>query len=146
MARGRARHVPVNRVTHGDSRSFTGLPAVHLTCAAAGPAVAATSFASRGSGVRVPQLHPGQAHIAILKWRSRQANTARKYSSHRVKLIEAGGLDPAATRQVRAPARKPGRTSNTGKRGAAPVDLVAYQAWLCPPGSACVRGWALRRR
>jgi hypothetical protein len=45
----RARHVPVSRVTHGDSRSITEQPALRLTCATAGPSVAATSFASRGS-------------------------------------------------------------------------------------------------
>jgi hypothetical protein len=46
---GRARHVPVSRATHGDSRSVTEQPAVLLSCAAAGPPVAVTSFASRGS-------------------------------------------------------------------------------------------------
>jgi hypothetical protein len=51
---GRARRVPVSRVAYGDSRTLTGQPTVHLTCAAAGPPVAATTFASRGSGVRVP--------------------------------------------------------------------------------------------
>jgi hypothetical protein len=54
---GHARNVPVRRVTHGDSRSFTEQPAALLTCLAAGSRVAVTSFASRGSGVRVPQLH-----------------------------------------------------------------------------------------
>src|SRR2546421_1770870 len=57
---GRARRVPVNRVTHGDSRSFiTEQPALSLTCAAAGPAGAATSFASRGR-VRVLPAPPGK--------------------------------------------------------------------------------------
>ena len=41
---GRARHVPVRRVTHGDSRSVTGQPVWLLTGAAAGPPVAATSL------------------------------------------------------------------------------------------------------
>jgi len=46
----RARRVPVRRATHGDSRSsHHGQPAALLTCAAAGPASASTSFASRGS-------------------------------------------------------------------------------------------------
>ncbi len=45
----RARRVPVRRVTHGDSRSFTEQLTMLLTCAAAGPAGAATSFASRCS-------------------------------------------------------------------------------------------------
>ena len=48
---GRAPHVPVRRVTYGDSRSFTEQPALLLTCTAAGPAVVATSFASRESDV-----------------------------------------------------------------------------------------------
>src|SRR5215831_8309643 len=54
----RARCVPVRRVTHGDSRSFTEQPAVLMTCAAAGPASAATSFASRGS-------RPTQSHAEV---------------------------------------------------------------------------------
>jgi hypothetical protein len=33
----RARHMPVRRVTHGDSRSLTEQPPLPLTCAAAGP-------------------------------------------------------------------------------------------------------------
>jgi hypothetical protein len=52
----RAPHVPVRRVTHGDSRSFTEQPALLLTCATAGPAGLSTSFASRGSGGSSPQL------------------------------------------------------------------------------------------
>src|SRR5262245_39327218 len=51
---GRARHVPVREVTHGDSRSFTEQPAELLTCGTAGPVVAATSFASRGQGFESP--------------------------------------------------------------------------------------------
>lgn len=43
MSPARARHMPVRRVTHGDSRSFTEQPAARLTCATAGPPVAATS-------------------------------------------------------------------------------------------------------
>jgi len=39
---GRARHVPVSKVTHGDSRSVTEQPALLLAWAAAGPAVVAT--------------------------------------------------------------------------------------------------------
>src|SRR5450631_2509803 len=50
----RARCVPVSRVAYGDSRSFTEQAAVLLSCAAAGPPVAVTTFARRGSGVRVP--------------------------------------------------------------------------------------------
>lgn len=46
-------HVPARRVTHGDSRSFTEQPAAPLTCAAAGPPVAATTFTSRGRGSQV---------------------------------------------------------------------------------------------
>jgi hypothetical protein len=45
----RARHMPVSRVTHGDSRSLTEQPPLPLTRAAAGPPRAAASFASRGS-------------------------------------------------------------------------------------------------
>ena len=45
---GRARRVPVTRVTYGDSRSFIEQPVLLLTCAATGPLVVATSFASRG--------------------------------------------------------------------------------------------------
>jgi hypothetical protein len=60
MSLARARHMPVRGVTYGDSRSFTEQRAVRLTCAAAGPPVAATSFASRGSGVRVPLAPPGK--------------------------------------------------------------------------------------
>src|SRR5215470_20301026 len=43
------RRVLVSRVAYGDSRSLTGQPAAHLTCAAAGLPVAVTTFASRGS-------------------------------------------------------------------------------------------------
>jgi hypothetical protein len=49
MSADHARHVPVRRVTHGDSRSFTEQPLRRLTYAAAGPVLASTSFASRGS-------------------------------------------------------------------------------------------------
>jgi hypothetical protein len=49
MSLARARHVPVRRVVYGDSRSFTEQPAVLLTCANAGHAGGATSFASRCS-------------------------------------------------------------------------------------------------
>jgi hypothetical protein len=45
MSADHARHVPVRRVTHGDSRSLTEQPAVLLTRAAAGPPGAATTFA-----------------------------------------------------------------------------------------------------
>jgi hypothetical protein len=53
MSADHARHVLVKRVTHGDSRSLTEQPAVLLTCAAAGPPGAATTFASRCSKPRI---------------------------------------------------------------------------------------------
>ena len=55
MSPAHARHVPVRRVTHGDSRSLTEQPAALMTCAAAGPPVAATSYASRGQQVTARQ-------------------------------------------------------------------------------------------
>jgi len=48
----RARHMPVRRVTHGDSGSLAEQPPRSLTCAAAGPPRAATSFAGRRSHSR----------------------------------------------------------------------------------------------
>jgi hypothetical protein len=66
--RVRARHVPVKRVAYGDSRSFTEQPAMVLTCAATGRAGAATTFASRGPGVRVPLAPPevaGQSDVDL---------------------------------------------------------------------------------
>ena len=53
----RARYVPVSRATCGDSRLLTARLTVRSTWATAGPQVAATTFASRGSGIRVPWLH-----------------------------------------------------------------------------------------
>src|SRR5262249_7908150 len=64
---GRARDVPVSKATHGDSRSFTEQPSTLLACATAGPLTAASSFASRGSGVRVPLAPPRSGPITILK-------------------------------------------------------------------------------
>src|SRR6266498_2445126 len=60
---GRARCVPVSRAAYGDSRSLTGQPTGHLTCAVAGPAGAATTFANRGSAatvVREPRWEPSR--------------------------------------------------------------------------------------
>jgi hypothetical protein len=63
---GRARRVPVSTVTRGESRSITEQPAMVLTCAAAGTSAVATSFASRGSGVRVSLAPPGKHFAGIL--------------------------------------------------------------------------------
>jgi hypothetical protein len=50
MSLGRARHVPVREVTDGDSRSFTEQPGWLLTCGAAGPPVATTTFPLEARG------------------------------------------------------------------------------------------------
>jgi hypothetical protein len=57
----RARHVPVRKVTHGDSRSLTEQPRGLLTCDPAGAALVATTFASRESRIS----HPLDPHSCI---------------------------------------------------------------------------------
>ena len=74
--------MPVSRVTYGDSRSFTEQPALLLTCVAAGPEVAVTTFDGRW-WARVSWVH--------------EAGGRR---DHKVVLVRASSLRPLEPPEV----------------------------------------------
>jgi hypothetical protein len=97
---GCARRVSVNKGASGDSRSLTVQPGVLLTCVAAGPLAAATSF---------PRWCPSSS---LLDGRGRV---------RRVKAIR--GRSPAWTRRprpVRAATRRTGEEQGTREQAALP--------------------------
>ncbi len=79
-------------VAHGDSRSLTGQPAMHLTCTAAGPPGAPTSFASRGSGWN-PRALNGSAEQVLLHPLEEAGSKSRSVAGA-VQHVPAGDLSP----------------------------------------------------